>query len=101
MVTALARAVGALSEPPLRRVVALSLILAVSTFAALWLAFLVNLTAFPVTSGLLPYVARDVYHADQTGLGSLISSFAFGSLLGSILISIIGRSIRPVCSGAI
>ena len=37
MVTALVRAVGALSEPPLRRVVALSLILAVSTFAALWL----------------------------------------------------------------
>jgi predicted MFS family arabinose efflux permease len=66
-----------------------------SSLAALWLAFLVNLTAFPVTSGLLPYVARDVYHADQTGLGSLISSFAFGSLLGSILISVIGRSIRP------
>jgi predicted MFS family arabinose efflux permease len=66
-----------------------------SSLAALWLAFLVNLTAFPMTSGLLPYVARDVYHADQTGLGSLISSFAFGSLLGSILISVIGRSIRP------
>jgi MFS family permease len=66
-----------------------------SSLAALWLAFLVNLTAFPMTSGLLPYVARDVYHADQTGLGTLISSFALGSLLGSILISIIGRSIRP------
>ena len=66
-----------------------------SSLAALWLAFLVNLTAFPMTSGLLPYVARDVYHADQTGLGTLISSFAFGSLIGSILISVIGRSIRP------
>lgn len=66
-----------------------------SSLAALWLAFLLNLTAFPVTSGLLPYVARDIYRADQTGLGSLISSFAFGSLLGSILISLIGRSIRP------
>ena len=66
-----------------------------SSLAALWLAFLVNLTAFPMTSGLLPYVARDVYHVDQTGLGTLISSFAFGSLIGSILISVIGRSIRP------
>jgi hypothetical protein len=63
--------------------------------AALWLAFLVNLTAFPMTSGLLPYVARDIYHVDQTGLGYLISSFAFGSLMGSILISVIGRAIRP------
>jgi predicted MFS family arabinose efflux permease len=66
-----------------------------SSLAALWLAFLVNLTAFPMTSGLLPYIARDIYHVDQTGLGYLISSFAFGGLMGSILISIIGRSIRP------
>ena len=66
-----------------------------SSLAALWLAFLVNLTAYPMTSGLLPYVARDIYHVDQTGLGTLIASFAFGSLLGSVLISVIGRSIRP------
>jgi MFS family permease len=66
-----------------------------SSQAALWLAFLVNLTAFPMTSGLLPYVARDIYHVDQTGLGYLISSFAFGALMGSILISIAGRAIRP------
>jgi predicted MFS family arabinose efflux permease len=66
-----------------------------SSLAALWLAFLVNLTAFPMTSGLLPYIARDIYHVDQTGLGYLIASFAFGGLMGSILISIIGRSIRP------
>jgi predicted MFS family arabinose efflux permease len=66
-----------------------------SSLAALLLAFLVNLTAFPMTSGLLPYVARDIYHVDQTGLGYLIASFAFGSLLGSILISVIGRRVRP------
>ncbi|HEY7578265.1 MAG TPA: MFS transporter [Acetobacteraceae bacterium] len=66
-----------------------------SSQAALWLAFLVNLTAFPMTSGLLPYVARDIYHVDQTGLGYLISSFAFGALMGSILISLVGRAIRP------
>ena len=53
-----------------------------SSLAALWLAFLVNLTAYPMTSGLLPYIARDIYHVDQTGLGTLIASFAFGSLHG-------------------
>src|SRR2546428_2687339 len=37
--------------------------------ALMWLAFLVNLTAYPVTSGLLPYVARSVYRVDATGLG--------------------------------
>src|SRR5437868_4175061 len=37
MVTALFRAVGALFEPPMRRVVALSFALAVLTFAVLWL----------------------------------------------------------------
>ena len=38
MVVAFFRAVGALSEPPMRRVVALSFALAVATFALLWLA---------------------------------------------------------------
>jgi predicted MFS family arabinose efflux permease len=66
-----------------------------ASLAAMWLAFLVNMTAFPFTSGLLPYVARDVYHIDQTGLGWLISSFAFGSLLGSIVVSISSRVVRP------
>ena len=49
------------------------------SLAAMWLAFLVNMTAFPMTSGLLPYVARDIYHIGQTGLGTLVASFAFGA----------------------
>ncbi|HQT79946.1 MAG TPA: MFS transporter [Rhodopila sp.] len=65
------------------------------SLAAMWLAFLVNLTAYPMTLGLLPYVARDVYHVDQTGLGTLSASFAVGALAGSIGISLAGRSIRP------
>ncbi len=65
------------------------------SLAAMWLAFLVNLTAFPLTSGLLPYVARDIYHIGQTGLGTLIASFATGALLGSLLVSMVGRSLRP------
>jgi predicted MFS family arabinose efflux permease len=52
--------------------------------AAMWLAFLVNLTAYPFTNGLLPYVAREVYRIDQTGLGYLIASFAAGAIIASI-----------------
>lgn len=53
--------------------------------AVLWLALLVNLTAFPITNGLLPYVAREIYHVDQTGLGYLIASLALGAVVGSWL----------------
>ncbi|WP_024516386.1 MFS transporter [Bradyrhizobium sp. Tv2a-2] len=56
--------------------------------AALCVAFLANLTAFPFTNGLLPYVARDIFHTDQTGLGYLSASFAVGSLIGSITLSL-------------
>ena len=52
--------------------------------AMMLLAFLVNLTAYPVSSGLMPYVAQQVYHVDATGLGWLLASFSFGGLLASI-----------------
>jgi MFS family permease len=55
--------------------------------AAMWDAFLANLTAFPQSNGLLPYNAPDVYHTDQTLLGYLSASFAVGSLAASILMS--------------
>jgi MFS family permease len=58
--------------------------------AALCVAFLANLTAFPLTNGLLPFVARDIFHTDQTGLGYLSASFAVGSLIGSITLSVAG-----------
>jgi MFS family permease len=56
--------------------------------AALCVAFLVNLSAFPFTNGLLPYVASEIFHTNQTGLGYLSASFAFGSLVGSITLSL-------------
>jgi predicted MFS family arabinose efflux permease len=52
--------------------------------AVMCLAFLVNLTAYPVSNGLLPYVARRVYSVDATGLGWLVATFALGGLLGSL-----------------
>ncbi|MBN8874318.1 MAG: MFS transporter [Rhodospirillales bacterium] len=66
-----------------------------AALAAMLLAFLVNLTAFPLTIGLLPYVAREVYGIGQTGLGTLVASFALGALIGSIAISIMGPRLRP------
>lgn len=63
--------------------------------AAMYLAFLVNLTAFPLTGALLAHVAKDVYRLDQTGLGWLVASFATGALLGSVALSVRGASIRP------
>ncbi|WP_192740414.1 MFS transporter [Bradyrhizobium sp. OAE829] len=57
--------------------------------AALWVAFLANLTAYPLTNGLLPYVAKTIYGTNQTGLGYLSASFAIGSLAGSIVLSLI------------
>jgi hypothetical protein len=58
--------------------------------AALCVAFLANLTAFPFTNGLLPYVASEIFRTDQAGLGYLSASFALGSLIGSITLSVAG-----------
>ena len=58
--------------------------------AAIWIAFLANLTAYPLSNGLLPYIAREIYGTNQTGLGYLSASFAGGSLVGSIVLSLIG-----------
>jgi len=61
--------------------------------AALWVAFLANLTAYPLTNGLLPYIAKAIYGTNQTGLGYLSASFAIGSLFGSIVVSLV-RDLR-------
>ena len=63
--------------------------------AALLLAFLVNFTAYPLSGGLLAYIARDVYHLDQNGLGTLSATFALGGLAGSFALSLAGGGRRP------
>ena len=50
------------------------------------MAFLVNFLAFPFSLGLLPYIAKSVYDVGQAGLGTLSASFAFGALIGSIVL---------------
>ncbi len=50
------------------------------------LAFLVNLLAYPLVFGLLPYVAKEVFAAGQAELGYLAASFWTGALAGSLLV---------------
>ncbi len=63
--------------------------------ATMLLAFLLNLTAFPLFNGLMPYVAKEVYSADQTTLGTMVAAAATGSLTGSIIMSRFGGVFRP------
>jgi predicted MFS family arabinose efflux permease len=58
--------------------------------AAMWIAFLANLTAYPMSNGLLPYIVREIYGAEQTTLGYLSACFAIGSLIGSMALSLTG-----------
>jgi predicted MFS family arabinose efflux permease len=63
--------------------------------AMMLVAFLVNLTAYPASNGLLPYVAQRVYHVDATGLGWLVASFALGGLVASVMTVLTGGPRRP------
>lgn len=62
--------------------------------AGMLLAFLLNLTAFPLFTGLMPYVAKEVYGADQTTLGNLVAAAASGALVGSIIMTRFGGAFR-------
>jgi MFS family permease len=63
-------------------------------FSIMCLAFLLNLTAFPLMTGLMPYVAKEVYQADRTWLGYMVAAAASGALLGSLLLSRYGATVR-------
>ena len=65
-----------------------------TVLALMILAFLVNLLAFPATMGLLPHVAKEIYAIDQIGLGHLVASFAAGSLIGSLVMTVTGGPAR-------
>jgi hypothetical protein len=63
--------------------------------APMWLAFLINLTAYPVSNGILAYTAKNVFAVGATGLGWLVAAFALGGLLGSISTIVTGGPRRP------
>ncbi len=58
-----------------------------SLLALVWMAFLFNFSAFSITNGMLPYVAKDVYLIDQTGLGTMIASLALGATAGALALA--------------
>lgn len=71
--------------------------------AAMIMAFALNMTAFPFTLGLLPYVARDVYGTTQAGLGYMVAAVACGSMLASVIMTARAEVLSPartmlVCS---
>ena len=59
------------------------------------LAFLVNLFAFPLSHGLLPVMARDVFSLDELGLARLVVAYALGAMVGSILTALVFRTTDP------
>jgi MFS family permease len=65
-----------------------------SLLAIVWLALLWNFTAFPLTNGLLPYVAKEVYRIDQAGLGYLVASIGFGAMVGALAMTWLGPNVR-------
>ena len=63
--------------------------------AAMTVAALVNISAYPLSLGLLPYIVKDVFGLGQAGLGWMASSFAAGALFGSLAMSVLGPRVRP------
>jgi predicted MFS family arabinose efflux permease len=63
--------------------------------AAMSLAFLINLTTYPFILGLLPYVAREVYGTDQTGLGYMVAASAIGAVAASFIVSRFEHRVLP------
>ena len=61
----------------------------------LLLAFLVNLTGFPLNNGLLPVYARDILNVGATGLGQLLGAYSAGAMLGSVVIASVPQFRRP------
>ena len=63
--------------------------------ALLLLAFIVNLTGFPLNLGLMPVFALDVLGTDPAGLGQLLGAYAIGGFVGSMTIAGISSMRRP------
>ena len=63
--------------------------------AVMCLAFLLNMTTFPMMNNLLPYVAKEVYGADQKTLGYMVASAASGALVTSVFLSRVAHRVRP------
>ena len=65
-----------------------------ATVALLLLAFVVNLTGFPLNQGLVPVFAYEVLLTDSAGLGWLLGAYSAGAFLGSVVIAGMGAMQR-------
>ena len=66
--------------------------------ASMCFAFLLNCTAFPMMHGLMPVMAKEIYHTDQSGLSYLVAAGGFGALMSSVVMSRIGHRVRAARS---
>ena len=55
----------------------------------LLMALLTNITALPLSEGLMPVFAKDILGTDSTGLGALLSAYSAGAFAGSAIIAFI------------
>ena len=63
--------------------------------AVMFLAFIVNFTAFPVMNGLMPVVARDVFNLEANGLARFVAITAVGAFIGSVAVASFMRVRSP------
>ena len=63
--------------------------------AVMFLAFIVNFTAFPVMNGLMPVVARDIFHLEAIGLARFVAISAVGAFIGSVAVASFVRVRSP------
>ena len=63
--------------------------------ALLLIAFIVNLTAFPLNHALLAVISNSMFDTDATGFGIIMGGYSAGALLGSLWISYFSEMKRP------
>ena len=63
--------------------------------ALLLIAFIVNLTAFPLNHALLAVISKSVFDAGATGFGIIMGGYSAGALLGSLWISYFSDMRKP------
>ena len=62
--------------------------------AIMFLAFLVNLTVFPLSNGLMPVVARDSFGFGPAGLAMLLAAVSIGAVAGSLVLAALTTRVR-------
>lgn len=58
-------------------------------------AFIVNLTGFPLYYGLLAVLAKDVLETTSQGLGQLLGMYSVGTIVGSIIVAVFAGMRMP------